>query len=191
MPDRNAAASRNGQRSATLITVPSIRTAPAAVRRVRARPCPGSTRCAGSSCWCTVRPMESPYLTTREAAAYLRFESPSAIRNLVMLGELVPAGAGPYGTHMFLREELDRFVRDRGAPRALGENAPRPALSPVGAHVPGPVRRRGRKPVDRQTPKDGWGLRAIVDGIIDRRREEPEKSFRPSRRTRSQHEPAE
>jgi hypothetical protein len=54
-------------------------------------------------------PMESPYLATKEAAVYLRFESASAIRTLVMRGELAPAGAGPRGTHMFVHCSSTRY----------------------------------------------------------------------------------
>src|SRR5690348_14867726 len=55
----------------------------------------------------------SPYLTTAEAAKYLRFNSTSAIRSLVSRGELSPSGAGPKGTLLFRVEELDRFVQAR------------------------------------------------------------------------------
>jgi len=136
--------------------------------------------------------MESPYLTTKEAAAYLRFESTSAIRNRVMRGELVPAGAGPYGTHMFLREELDRFVRDRAAPRALGEKPRSPAPSPVArTRPPGPVHRRSRRDgQDRHGSRSEFGLRALVDKIY-REREEAEKNRRPLPRKRSRHDPEE
>jgi hypothetical protein len=125
--------------------------------------------------------MESPYLTTKEAAEYLRFESPSAIRNLVMKGELMPAGAGPNGTHMFVREELDRWVRDRwerqrGAPPARAAVAPTPKQS-LGATGPITSAARGR----RRKSKDEWGLRAIVDRVR-REREEAERPMRPSRR---------
>jgi len=57
----------------------------------------------------------SPYLTSREAAGYLRFRNASGIRTLVMRGELVPDGAGPRGTHLFLRGTLDRFIVARSA----------------------------------------------------------------------------
>lgn len=56
-----------------------------------------------------------PLLTTRDAAAYLRFHSASGIRTAVMRGELKPCGAGPKGCHMFTVAELDRFVAGRGA----------------------------------------------------------------------------
>ena len=57
--------------------------------------------------------MESPYLTTREAAAYLRYRSTAGIRQLVRRGLLTPAGRGPRGTHLFTRAQLDAFVRQR------------------------------------------------------------------------------
>src|SRR5215831_14531515 len=63
-----------------------------------------------------IRPV---YLTTAEAAAYLRFGSASSIRTLVRRDELTPAGAGPRGTLLFRIEELDRFVEFRGRLRVL------------------------------------------------------------------------
>jgi DNA-directed RNA polymerase specialized sigma24 family protein len=62
---------------------------------------------------------ESPYLTTEEAARYLKYGSASAIRSLVARGELAPTGAGPRGTLMFVTQELDRFVESRGRRRVL------------------------------------------------------------------------
>jgi hypothetical protein len=60
-------------------------------------------------------PAYPPLLTTRDAAAYLRFRSTSGIRTAVMRGELRPCGAGPKACHMFTVEELDRFVAGRAA----------------------------------------------------------------------------
>jgi hypothetical protein len=61
----------------------------------------------------------SPYLTTAEAAAFLRYRGGSGIRTAVKRGELRPAGRGPRGTHMFTPEELTRFVRDRAVVHAF------------------------------------------------------------------------
>src|SRR5215510_4440501 len=58
-----------------------------------------------------VAPTADGYLRTTEAAAYLRFRSPSGIRTAVMRRELQPAGVGPRGTLLFRREDLDQFVR--------------------------------------------------------------------------------
>jgi hypothetical protein len=60
-------------------------------------------------------PAHPPLLTTRDAAAYLRFRSTSGIRTAVMRRELVPCGGGPKACHMFTVAELDRFVAARGA----------------------------------------------------------------------------
>ena len=51
----------------------------------------------------------SPYLTSAEAAAYLRYKSGSAIRNLVLSGRLVPAGRRGRA-YLFLRSDLDAMV---------------------------------------------------------------------------------
>lgn len=59
----------------------------------------------------------SPYLTTAEAAEYLRYQSTAGIRCAVRRGELVPAGAGPRGCHLFHREDLDTFARKRAQAR--------------------------------------------------------------------------
>ena len=61
----------------------------------------------------------SPFYTTEEAAAYLHFATTSGIRCAVHRGELHPAGVGPHGTLLFVREELDRFVFARGANRVI------------------------------------------------------------------------
>ena len=58
----------------------------------------------------------SPYLTTIEAATYLRFRSSSAIRNLKQRGVLVPIGRAGR-TDLYLRTDLDQFVR-RATPSA-------------------------------------------------------------------------
>lgn len=60
-------------------------------------------------------PVYPPLLTTRDAAAYLRFRSTSGIRTAVMRGELKPCGAGPKACHMFTIGELDRFVGARAS----------------------------------------------------------------------------
>src|SRR5689334_6796573 len=51
----------------------------------------------------------SPYLTTRGAAEYLQYQSPSAIRTLKMKGLIKPAGRRG-GTDLYRRDDLDRFV---------------------------------------------------------------------------------
>src|SRR4029453_4853109 len=50
------------------------------------------------------------YLTTAEAAAYLRYQTASAIRTLVNRGRLRPTGRRGT-TLLFRREDLDAFVR--------------------------------------------------------------------------------
>jgi hypothetical protein len=57
----------------------------------------------------------SPYLTTSEAAGYLRYRGPSAIRNLVYQGALKPVGRRGR-TWFFLTSDLDAMIRSRGAP---------------------------------------------------------------------------
>jgi hypothetical protein len=52
---------------------------------------------------------DSSYLTTAEAALYLRYQTTSAIRNLKMKGLLKPAGRRG-STSLYRREDLDRFV---------------------------------------------------------------------------------
>jgi hypothetical protein len=78
--------------------------------RVRLTPPEERVR-AGPSKEVASRP--SPYLTTAEAAAFLRYRGASGIRTAMKRGEIRPAGRGPRGTHMFTTEELTRFVRDR------------------------------------------------------------------------------
>ena len=54
------------------------------------------------------------YLAAVQAAAFLRFRSPSGVRNAVWRGELRPIGRGSRQCLLFTMEELQRFVRDRG-----------------------------------------------------------------------------
>src|SRR5215208_1407326 len=60
-------------------------------------------------------PIPPRYVTTAEAAHYLRFRSTSGIRTAVYRGELRPIGAGPKCCHLFTIAELDRFVSARAA----------------------------------------------------------------------------
>ena len=56
--------------------------------------------------------MKSPYLTTSEAAAYLRLAGRSSINSLVRRGELIPDGRrGRRGTWLFLRKTLDAWTK--------------------------------------------------------------------------------
>jgi hypothetical protein len=60
---------------------------------------------------------DAPF-TTREAAAYLGYQTTGAIRKAVMHGRLVPLGRrGGSGCLMFSRAELDRFAR--GEPQSI------------------------------------------------------------------------
>ena len=72
--------------------------------------------------------MTSPYLTTAEAAEYLRYQSPSAIRTLKLRGLLRPAGRRG-GTDLYRQADLDHFVAqgasasiERGRPDAPGRH---------------------------------------------------------------------
>ena len=68
----------------------------------------------------------SPYLTTAEAATYLRYRSASAIRNLVAAGRLRPAGRRER-TWLFLVSELD------ASPGQAEGRHPPPQAARVGA----------------------------------------------------------
>lgn len=68
--------------------------------------------------------MRSPYLTTAEAADYLRYQSPSAVRTLKMKGLLRPAGRRG-GTDLYRVDDLDHFVSSRASgSRAQGPRTP-------------------------------------------------------------------
>ena len=49
---------------------------------------------------------EQHYITTAEAAVYLRYRTPAGIRAAVARGELKPAGRGPRGCQLFTRDTL-------------------------------------------------------------------------------------
>ena len=53
--------------------------------------------------------MTSPYMTTAEAAKYLRYQSSSAIRTLKLRGLLKPAGRRG-STDLYFQADLDHFV---------------------------------------------------------------------------------
>jgi hypothetical protein len=72
---------------------------------------PSGARPSGSC-----RAVTSPYLTTLEAAAYLRYRSASAVRNLVCSGALRPAGRRGR-IWLFRREDLDAIVLGHGTLR--------------------------------------------------------------------------
>src|SRR5580700_2445592 len=69
--------------------------------------------------------MHAAYLNSAEAAAYLRYRDASGIRAAVRRRELIPDGAGPHGTHLFMKETLDSFVRTRA--QSLGRLVSRPS----------------------------------------------------------------
>src|SRR5580692_3922005 len=70
---------------------------------------PAETTCATRPSHEPSTASESPYLTTSEAAVYLRYRSGSAIRTLKMKGHLRPAGRRG-SVDLYLRDDLDRFV---------------------------------------------------------------------------------
>jgi integrase len=93
---------------------------------------------------------QSPYLTTAQAAAYLRYRGPSAIRNHVAAGRLRPYGRRGR-TMLFRPEDLDAMIRGHGAPMASDgvhdEQEVRP-LSGDRSHV----RRQKKDPAPRRRP---------------------------------------
>jgi len=56
--------------------------------------------------------MDSPFLTTAEAAAYCGFKTTAGLRKARMLGRVAAWGRrGGRGTLMWKREDLDEFLR--------------------------------------------------------------------------------
>ena len=72
-------------------------------------------------------PVPLKYLTTAEAAEYLKYKHPSAVRTLKMRGLLRPDGRrGRGGTDMYLTTTLDRFLSEGAGTMAGGRpDAPR------------------------------------------------------------------
>jgi len=60
----------------------------------------------------------SPFLTTKEAAEYLRYRSASAVRTLKMRGLLVPAGKRGK-TYVYRIEDLNRFIENGNSGRIV------------------------------------------------------------------------
>src|SRR5690625_2486521 len=72
----------------------------------------------------------SPYLTTEEAAAYLRYSGVSSIHEKIQSGELVPDGRrGKKGAYLFRRETLDAWLEAcAGQPRPAPLEVSGPAM---------------------------------------------------------------
>lgn len=96
-------------------------------------------------------PIPSPWLTTEEAAIYMRLASGSSVRTLMARGELVPdARCGRRGTFLFLTATLDRFLISQVQPRE--RRPPVPAKGPA-------ARRQGTPQTAPDDPKDGRTFR--------------------------------
>jgi hypothetical protein len=54
--------------------------------------------------------MEQRYFSASQAASYLGYKGPSAIRNAIYRGQLRPDGARPGGAYLFRLETLDAFA---------------------------------------------------------------------------------
>src|SRR4029077_13709422 len=140
--------------------------------------------------------MVAPYLTTAEAAAYLRYEHPDALLQQYRRGRIMPAG-GRGKSLLWTRSELDRFVREGLRTHEQRETANGDQADGVGA-VPGEggadrpedgqeglsqeadeqPRRRGPRPAGsgqrnrRRPPRpadgnDRWGIRSLLAGAQD------------------------
>ena len=82
--------------------------------------------------------LSSPYMTSNEAATYLRLAGASSIRSLVQRGELHPVGRrGRRGPYLFTRDELDRWVATCLTNRSDASLAPRYESSGVGGDQTG------------------------------------------------------
>src|SRR5437868_10715644 len=87
--------------------------------------------------------MTSPYLTTSEAAEYLRFKSPSAVRTLKMRGHLRPAGRRG-GTDLYRRDDLDRYIAGGASDRMAAGRPDAP-----GRHIEHDLELDGRLQADQ------------------------------------------
>jgi hypothetical protein len=116
------------------------------------------------------------YVDAIQAAAFLRFRSPSGVRNAVMRGELTPVGRGSRQCLLFTMEELERFVRDRarkyGRPRleiavetAVAQTS---SAATVGADPKKRVDIASKRAPGRQESSP-LGFREIVARVKDRR----------------------
>ncbi|MBK8695067.1 MAG: helix-turn-helix domain-containing protein [Deltaproteobacteria bacterium] len=111
---------------------------------------------------------ERTYYTTAEAAEFCRFRTTGAIRKAVKEGRLRSVGPrGGHGTHIFLREELDRFMRG-GVPDAAGRTAEGPGrpqdLTTGNAVRPASDGNHGRP------SEGGGGARTIDPALLERLR---------------------
>ncbi|MBT9560996.1 MAG: helix-turn-helix domain-containing protein [Myxococcales bacterium] len=109
----------------------------------------------------------SPYLTTDEAAQYLRLSGGSSVRALVQRGLLAPSGrVGTRGAYLFLRAELDRFLR-ASLPGDLRSRIPtRHTSPPVGPWLSGGDNERQEDPPYRGVPHPERRLEDPGDGRV-------------------------
>src|SRR5688500_5792851 len=98
----------------------------------------------------------SPYFTSAEAAAYVRFRSVSGLRTAVMRGELSPDGVGPRSVLLFRRETLDQWIAARSARRMRRLARPGEGISheQVSGH-PSSGNEQVPHPRDGDLPHDG------------------------------------
>lgn len=88
--------------------------------------------------------MDSPYLTTEEAATRMRYASKSPVLALVARGELVPDGRrGDNGAYLFLPETIDTYLKIC-ATRSLGRSS-------TGSDPAAEVHSRGSNEEDKRT----------------------------------------
>lgn len=98
-----------------------------------------------------------PWLTTVEAAAYLRMES-TGLRTLISRGRITPDGRGSRRGHMFRRETLDAYLTRSVADEATA--APRDATAPKAVSP---------KSIERPRGKPTRALRDLVQAAEDPR----------------------
>jgi hypothetical protein len=104
-------------------------------------------------------PISSPWLTTEEAAIYMRLGSGSSVRSLMARGELVPdARTGRRGSFLFLTATLDRYLMSQVLPRDR-----RPEVPARGASG----RRKGTSRFAPDDPKDGRTIRERLRAAVE------------------------
>ena len=103
-------------------------------------------------------PHPTPWLTTAEAAEYLRYRSTQGVRDAVRRGQLRAYRRGR--TYLFLQEDLDAYLRSQNiSPKYCG--TPEPLRRSEQSGTPS-ARCAPKASLERPTGEDPYGLRAAL-----------------------------
>jgi excisionase family DNA binding protein len=131
------------------------------------------------------QPPHSPWLTSSEAAQYLRYKSTQGVRDAVARGELKASRRGR--TLLFHLDDLDAYLRSRSiSPKYCG---PTEAATQREGPMVRPTTRKPEVPHEGTSGEDPYNLRAALTD--DQAERDPEPRHRAGRQRPSQPTPKE